>query len=129
MRRGCGCSGLRSMIIGSRSRRGVARQLNRRVFGVRLIEHQRMPDLLSELRTGAGDDRLGRLNHAVTLMNLNLDELMGQQLGADVLNQVLTDALLADVDQGLERVREGAQVAALFAGQARTKALDQSGAR
>src|SRR5215470_9392259 len=95
------------------------RQRDLRVFWACAVQEDRPAEHLRDLAAGAA----GELLRGVVALDLgvlaeaNLDELVIEERAVDRGDETVIDPALADLDDGLELVAEGAQVASLLAGQ------------
>ena len=90
------------------------------------VKKEHFADLLHELGAGLLVDVLGHLLKLVAVVNLDLDEFMGQQRDGDVVHQVLRDPSLTNEHDGLEVMPEAAQVLALAPREVRAEASDEA---
>jgi len=72
-----------------------------------------MTDQTAERRTGRIGERLRHRVLVFRLPHLHLDQLMVGERRIDGLNDAVVDAPLADLDDGLERMRQSPQLTAV----------------
>lgn len=86
---------------------------------MRSVEQHHAAEHLRDLTLGLRRERLGRLVaiDGGGLADLDLDELVVEQRLVDRCNQAVVDPVLADLDEGLQPVTEGAEMSTLLAGE------------
>lgn len=91
--------------------------LDLRILRVSSVEEQDMSNLLGERRPCSCVQRLGSGLDLLPLVNLHLDELVGEQSRLQILDEVVRHPLVPHHDDGLEFVAKAAQVATTFSRQ------------